>query len=184
MKWFFVAALVLNFSLAHAVEPRSSLYDLDSQWTDQDGQSVNLADLRGRPQVVAMFFSSCTYACPLITADMKKVAAESPENVGFVMASFDTERDTPEKLKDFAARNNIASHRWKFLHGGEETVRDLAAALGVRYRRDEEGDFSHSNIITLLDENGVILFQREGLGGDLSELIKAAQDAGKRPAAR
>ena len=52
-----------------------SIYQLDSSWTTDAGQSVKLAALQGKVQVVVMFFASCTYACPLIVQDMKQIEA-------------------------------------------------------------------------------------------------------------
>jgi protein SCO1/2 len=47
--------------------------------------------------------------------------------------------------------------------------------LNVRYRRDEDGDIDHSNLITVLDAGGRIVFQREGLEGDPDE-VKAVRE--------
>ena len=79
-----------------------SRYQLDSTWTDDQGRAVKLATLRGRPQIVCMFFASCQYACPLLVAHLKQIEGALPENLrtntGFVLVSFDTERDTAEVL--------------------------------------------------------------------------------------
>lgn len=153
-----------------------SIYDWPMAWTNQQGQAVAAVDLRGRPQVVCMFFSRCTYACPRITADLKAVAAaltdEERANVGFVMASFDAERDTPDALRDFGERMELAAPRWQLLHGSAEAVEELAALLGVRYRKEDDG-FAHSNLIVLLDAEGRIVARREGLESSLDPLLAA-----------
>ena len=75
-------------------------------WTDMDGKPVLLRSLRGKPVALAMVYTSCTTACPLIVADLKRIeAALSPEargRVWFALFSFDSERDRPEALKAFA----------------------------------------------------------------------------------
>ena len=38
--------------------PEDSVYRLEAQFTDQDGTSFQLAQRRGRPQLVAMFYTS------------------------------------------------------------------------------------------------------------------------------
>jgi protein SCO1/2 len=86
------------------------------------------------------------------------------------MASFDVERDTPDMLAKFSAAKELPD-AWQLLHGGEDETRELAAALGVRYRREEDGNFAHANIITVLDADGQIVYQREGLGGDMTPLL-------------
>src|ERR1044071_1027300 len=79
-----------------------SLFQLDSTWTTDAAKKVKLSTLRGRPQVVAMFFASCQFTCPLTIHDLQRIEAALPEtlrsNVGFTLVSFDSERDTPEAL--------------------------------------------------------------------------------------
>lgn len=160
-----------------ALADEGSVYDLDATWTNQDGTAVPLASLRGKPRIVVLFFSRCSYACPLITADLQKIERGLPEadrdRVGFVMASFDSARDVPASLKTFGETKGLAPERWLLLHGEADQVRELAAVLNVRYRRTEEGDFDHANVITVLDDQGRIVFQREGLEGDPNEVVKA-----------
>jgi protein SCO1/2 len=153
-----------------------SVYDWPLAWTNQAGQAVGVEQLRGRPQVMCLFFSHCTYACPRITSDLKAVEAalteEERARTGFVMASFDVVRDTPSELKSFAERMDLPAPRWQLLHGDGSSVEELAALLGVRYRREGE-DFAHSNLIVLLDAEGRIVARREGLESELGPLIAA-----------
>lgn len=173
-----VILLLLALALAPLVHAdEGSVYDLETTWTNQDGQAVPMASLAGKPRIVVLFFSRCGYACPLITADLKKIEQGLPETdrnrVGFVMASFDSERDVPSSLKAFAETKGLTPDRWLLLHGDADQVRELAAVLNVRYRRDDDGNFDHSNVITVLDDQGRIVFQREGLEGDPAEVVKA-----------
>ena len=46
-----------------------SLYSLNPIWTSDVGREVKLEVLRGRPQVIALFFTNCEHSCPLIVAD-------------------------------------------------------------------------------------------------------------------
>src|SRR5690349_20926416 len=82
-------------------KPRDkSLYLLDSKWTSDVGRTVPLSVLRGRPQVIAMFFTHCEYACPILVNDMKRLEATLPAEIraktDFLLVSFDTKRDTSE----------------------------------------------------------------------------------------
>ena len=76
--------------------------------------------------------------------------------LGVLMVSFDPERDTAQALKTFAKTNKVDDSRWLLTRAPENKVRELAAALGIRYRKLEGGTFSHSTVIALLDANGVI----------------------------
>lgn len=144
-----------------------SLYQLESKWVSDVGREVKLEVLRGRPQVVALFFASCEFACPITVNDMKRLEAALPEavrdRVGFLLVSIDHERDTPAALRAFRARQDLGPQRWTLLRGGADDVRELAALLGVNYRQDARGQYAHSNLITLLDANGEVAFQQAGL---------------------
>jgi protein SCO1/2 len=153
-----------------------SLYHLDALWQDQHGESRQLASLGGRVQVVAMVYTNCGYACPRILMDMKRIeAALQPElrdRVGFVMISIDPERDTPESLRAYAEAVRLDPAGWTLLTAPDNTVLELAALLGVKYRRISETDFSHTNVITVLDQQGEIAHRQVGLGGEPRETIR------------
>lgn len=150
--------------------PGGSIYQVGTTWTDMDGKPVPLRSLRGKPVALAMVYTSCTTACPLTVADLKRIeAALSPEaqaRVSFALFSFDSERDRPEVLKKFASAHGLDPARWRLYHGDRAAVRDLAMALGIRYKRDARGDFDHSNVISILDSQGVVRHQQVGLGQD------------------
>lgn len=143
-----------------------SLFQLDSSWTNDAGASLKLAALGGRPLVVAMFFAKCEYACPVLVHDMKKVQAALPEHrrsqVGFVLVSFDSERDTPAALAGYRAIHELPTN-WTLLRGGPDDVLELAALLGVKFKKDARGQFAHSNLLTVLNAGGEVVHQQPGL---------------------
>lgn len=49
--------------------------------------------------------------------------------------------------------------------------------LNVQYEKDAEGNFSHSNsnLVSVVDKNGVLQYQKEGLGAAHTETIKTIQ---------
>src|ERR1051325_1552616 len=152
-----------------------SLYQLDATWTNDHGKPTQLSALKGRPQIVTMFFANCQYACPLLVYKMKQIEAALPENVrtniGFTLVSFDTERDTPAALHKYRTQRELASN-WTLLHGSANDVLDLAALLGVKFKKDAQGQFAHSNVITILNADGEIAFQESGLDLDVKEIVK------------
>jgi protein SCO1/2 len=160
-----------------------SLYQLDAKWTDDAARPVQLASLRGRPIVMAMFFASCEYACPIIVSEMQHLRETLPaavrEKTQFVLVSFDSARDTPAALKAYRERMALPAGGWTLLHGDPADVQELAMLLGVKYQQDARGQFSHSNLITVLNPEGEIAHQRAGLQGDVSEIAKAVVVAAK-----
>ena len=154
-----------------------SLYQIESKWTSDVGREVKLSVLRGRPQVVAMFFASCEYTCPVIVENMKEIERKLPEalrgKVDFLLVSFDVERDTTTALHAYRVKRELSTTNWTLLRGSEDDVRELSALLGVNYQKDARGQFSHSNIITVLDSEGVIAFQQTGVNKDPAETVTA-----------
>ena len=163
-------------SAAAAPLSNRSLYQLNSVWTTDGGATTELAALRGRPVVVAMFFAQCEYACPMLVNDVKRVREALPaavrEKTQIVLVSFDTERDTVASLQSYRQRNDL-DDSWTLLRGDAASIQDLAMLLGVKFKRDARGQFAHSNLITVLNSEGEMIQQRAGLQGDVSELAAA-----------
>ncbi len=150
-----------------------SIFMLTDTFQNQQANKFVLTTLKGKPTVVGMVFTHCGYACPRLTSDMISIAEKlkgDRNKVNFVLVSFDTERDTPSQLQKFQKQMDL-DENWILLHGNEQTVRTLSVLLNVQFEKDAEGNFSHSNIVTVLDKNGVLKFQKEGLEVDHSETI-------------
>jgi len=150
----------------------NSIYNIESEWTTQSGSNFRISDLRGKPVVLTMFFAGCTYACPVLVNDMKKIESKLSKkelkNYKFVLVSIDPEKDTPENLKSFAERNNMDLNRWILLTGENNNIQELAAVLGFNYKKDEKTGYSHSNLINILDAGGEIVYQHKGLNQDIT----------------
>ena len=78
-------------------------------------------------------------------------------------------------LKAYRAKEKLALARWTLLRGKEDDVRELAALLGINYQRDAKGQFSHSNVITVLNAEGEVAFQLTGLNKDPQETVAAIE---------
>lgn len=160
--------------------PADSLYQTEVAFTTDADAPFRLADLRGRPVLLAMFFSTCTYACPATIVDLvrvrEKLPAELRDQARVVMVSFDVARDTPAALRAFRASRGLPAD-WVLLRGENDAVRELAALLGVKYKLEADGQFAHSNLVTVLGADGQIVHQRAGLSGGLDEAAAALASA-------
>lgn len=144
----------------------ASVYQLPGIWTDQHNHSFVLNELKGKVQVMAMIFTHCGYACPRIVQDMLAIqralpAAEKNE-VGFVLVSFDSDRDDPSQLARYAGQQGLDG-QWTLLHGNASQVRELSLLLNVSYQRLTDSNFAHSNAIVILDRQGAISRTLPGL---------------------
>ena len=88
-----------------------SIYQVESTWTTAAEQALRLGDLRGKVQVLAMVYTTCTSACPLIVSLMQLIEGALPPelrpHVGFVLVTFDPARDTPDVLSAYSARMHL-----------------------------------------------------------------------------
>jgi protein SCO1/2 len=160
-----------------AAPPRGdSVYALSASLVDQRGRAVGLDLFRGHPVLISMFYASCPDACPLLIADLQRMERELPlrikADLRIVLVSLDPERDTPDALQALARARRVDESRWRLLRAPEDTVRDIAALLGVKYRRLPDGSFNHSSVITLLDPDGAIVVRDDAMGGPHEALLR------------
>ena len=161
-----------------------SIYNLPSKWTNQDGKNIEMKDLKGKVLVMVMIYTSCKAACPRLVADMRNIESrlseDVKENVQLVLVSIDPEVDTPKRLKSFSIENKMDGNQWVFLRSNEENTREFAAVLAVNYKKVSPIDFSHSNIISVFNTEGELVFQQEGLGVNSDATInKITEEAQK-----
>lgn len=159
--------------------PDESIYNLSDTFTTQDHKIVSLKDFAGKPTVMCMIFTHCTYACPRLTADVKGIEeklGKKAADVNFVLVSFDPERDTPEQLKKYKEEMQL-DKSFTLLHGSEDAVRTLSVLMNIQYQKNQDGDFSHSNVISVLDKQGKLIFQKEGINVSQEETLKVVTEA-------
>ena len=167
-----------------------SLYQVESSWTNDVGTTLRLGDLKGRAQVVVLFFASCSYACPILVHDVKRIEAAMPASAGndwgVTLITIDPDRDTVQGLHAFRLSRGLPEKRWTLLRGSAEDTLELALLLGVKYKREPNGQFAHSNLITILNKEGEIVHQVTGLNQNMDDAVKHIVSAtqGQRIAAR
>jgi protein SCO1 len=143
------------------VRPRSdrSIYALSMSMTDQDGRTVGLDVFRGQPVFLGMFYGSCPTACPLLISTIRRAMTEldasTDAEIRVLLVSFDPERDSPQALRAIVAQRGLDA-RWKLSSAPDDQARELAALLGIQYRKLPDGSFNHTSSIVLLDRTGAI----------------------------
>ena len=146
--------------------PSDSVYQLPLRLTDQHGKSWDWRSKRGQPQLVAMFYSSCQYICPLIVESGKAVqrglSPAQRERLGVLLISMDPARDTPAALMKVVRERRIDDKRWSLASPQPDAVRGVV--LDVRYRQLADGEFNHTSALILLDADGRIVARTEKMG--------------------
>ena len=150
-----------------SVLPANSVYQLPLPLTDQDGRASTLADWRGKPVMITMFYSSCQFVCPRIVEALKKTEASlAPPHAKLpvLMVTLDPARDDTATLKAMAEERHIDPKLWTLARTDARNVRKLAAMLGIQYRELPSGEFNHSSVIVLLDAEGRVVGKTSTLG--------------------
>jgi cytochrome oxidase Cu insertion factor (SCO1/SenC/PrrC family) len=103
---------------------------------DQDGKRVKFyTDLvKGKVVAINFIFTTCTTICPPLTATFRRVQQELEKGAGrdvrLISISVDPLVDTPERLRDFAAKFK-AQPGWTFVTGDKIEIDSLLRALGA-----------------------------------------------------
>jgi cytochrome oxidase Cu insertion factor (SCO1/SenC/PrrC family) len=102
----------------------------------QDNKPVRFFDdlIKGKVVVINFIFTGCSAACGMETARLRQVQDLLGDRVGkdvhFYSISIDPENDTPEALKAYMAKFNVAPG-WTFLTGKQKDIDLLRTRLGL-----------------------------------------------------
>ena len=154
--------------------PDDSIYQLEVALEAQDGSTTTLGTNRGHPTIVSMFYASCPMACPMLIQEVQALESQLPPEdlaeLRILLVSLDPKRDSPEKMTEVVGTYGLDTERWTLTRTEPESVREIAAVLGIQYRALDDGEMNHSSILTLVDRHGRIQAKHEGLGRDSSAL--------------
>jgi protein SCO1/2 len=146
---------------------------------DQDGRSFRTSDLRGSPLVLSLIYTHCNLPsmCPMTTARLARVrdlvSEEGSSDVRFVLVSFDTERDRPERLKEYAERYKMNLPDVTFATGSPDEIERLSSSLKTYYRKNTNEVFDHNIVVSVVDRDGVLRDEFYGTSWTVDELAAA-----------
>jgi protein SCO1 len=123
-------------------------------FTDQDSIVVTNALLKGNIAVANFFFTSCPVVCPKMMQQLQRIPA-ADKSVVLLSFTVDPERDTPARMRQYAAKLPLATSRWKLLTGDKKALYYFARKGLYLVATDGDGgedDFIHSDILVLLDK--------------------------------
>src|SRR5690606_34178887 len=97
---------------------------------------IQLKELAGKPHLVAMLYTRCQTACPMIVNEILLVQKDMPkktEPLSVVVFSFDSKYESPATMTEFIKKRKLGSN-WRILKSDKSAVTEIAAVLGVRYK--------------------------------------------------
>jgi len=137
----------------------------------QDGKTLRFYDdvIKGKIVVIDFIYTNCPDICGLTTARLSQVQDRLGDAVGrdifFVSLSVDPQRDTPEKLKEYADGFHVGPG-WLFLTGKPEDMRAINAALG-----DRSTILSEHRQQIVLGNDALGVWRRDSVLGDIDSFV-------------
>jgi protein SCO1/2 len=129
--------------------------------TNQLGQTMTQKDFRGNIYVANFILTRCTQnICPKMASEMIRVqeAFKEDKDVKIISYSIDPTYDTPEILKEYAAKYDADNSKWFFLTGTEEQIFQQAKCSYFlpAEKKDTYVNIDHSERFVLVDKKGQI----------------------------
>jgi protein SCO1 len=118
---------------------------------DENGKPVTRDDLLGRVWIADFVFTACADACPRLQMKMKSlqerlIPLQQGGNISLLSISVDPERDTPDKLREYAQIYGQRKGQWRYLTGQqrevEKTVVQGFHTAMARFPTAEAGGFA------------------------------------------
>lgn len=131
--------------------------------TDQDGQPFGTTQLRGRVWVASFLFTSCSQACPVLSAqlaNLRRRTAQHGDRFHVVSITVDPETDTPAALRAYRDRFGDPS-QWTLLTGAPDDVRATTARAFFQVEPTRT-EIEAAPGYDILHGTGVILVDRDG----------------------
>jgi protein SCO1/2 len=153
---FALGVAVLSVLSGH--EPAGAAIGGPFRLTAQDGRSVTEADFAGRPVLVFFGYTHCPDVCPTTMFEISEIfRALGPDaKISALFVTVDTERDTPQALKDYLSSFDP---RITGLSGDRAAIDAAIKSYRVYARKvpSAKGDdytMDHTAIVYLLDKSG------------------------------
>jgi protein SCO1/2 len=172
--WILIAVL-LGGSGAQAMDDAEALRTSQAaigrtlgglELTTSDNGRLSFEQLRGRPVVLSLVYTSCYHVCSGLTLRLRDTvevaqAALGSQSFSVVTVGFDTPNDTPERMRQFARERRADREGWYFASGDAATLERLVAAVGFTYFASPKG-YDHIVQTTILDTEGRVALQVYG----------------------
>jgi len=113
-------------------------------FTDSYGRGVTSDTFLGKPLIISMVFTSCPQICPITIRHLSSVVEKARETLGedsfsVLVIGFDTQFDSPLKMKLFAKKQSIDKKGWYALSADADTIAALTKELGFVYFTSPSG---------------------------------------------
>lgn len=141
----------------------------DFDLRDQDGETVSMRSLRGRPAVVTFLYTHCDESCPPQAQQIKGALDLLGDDLPALAIAVDPANDTAASAREFLNRARI-SGRMRFVLGSRAELEPVWRGFAIRPQSREA---EHQARIVLVDARGR---QRVGFPLDQATPERIAHD--------
>jgi protein SCO1/2 len=138
----------------------------DTKLVDQNGNSVELSSLKGKPLVVDFIYTSCPGPCLMETAKFANVALRLGNDLGskvtLVSITVDPEHDGPKQLLDYSRQQGADEKGWYFLTGGPGDIDQALAGFKLSREIEPDGSVGHLVNMMLIGPDGRLVREYNG----------------------
>ena len=162
---------------------------MDLHFTDQDGNTVTLADYTGtgRPLILMLGYLECPMLCTLVlngvTDAIRRINWEPGDEFDLVFVSIDPGETAPlARLKKQAYVKEYgkpsSAKGWHFLLGNKNAIATLAESVGFGYAYDDVKDqYAHPAVLIILTPDGRVSRYLAGVKFDPKDVKLALFEA-------
>ena len=141
----------------------------DFALTNQDGDTIRMRDLRGKPVVVTFLYTTCEDTCPVQAQTIRGALDQLGHDLPAIAVAVDPPRDTEERAQAFLSEQR-ALGRIDFVLGSRDELQPVWDGFFIRPQTVTE---EHQARFTLVDPKG---FQRVGYPGTQATPERLAHD--------
>jgi protein SCO1 len=138
----------------------------DAKLVDQNGNTVTLKSLKGKPLVVDFIYTSCPGPCLMETAKFANIALRLGSDLGskvtLVSISVDPEHDGPKQLLDYSRQQGADEKGWYFLTGGPAEIDQALAGFKLSRQVEPDGSVGHMVDMMLIGADGRLVREYNG----------------------
>ena len=158
----FVFISFIGFAFVYWFWPKNEalpILDKVSSFQIEDVHGSVYDSKNDKIKIVTFFYTHCPDICPLTMVDLQDLQEELKiqglfgKKVELVAITFDPKNDTAQVIKEYARAFQVDPSGWKWLRGTPEETKLITNQLKMHYQEFEEGLFTHTTTMYLMDQN-------------------------------
>ena len=164
----------------------------DFSLINQDGKRITLADFHGKALAITFIYRECPLPdyCIKMSKNFSDLAnqlsadKDAKDKIRLLSISFDPERDTPEKLKEYGTGYLGSAQKpdftiWQLAVGSDKEVRAIADFFGLQYEVDQNNKalINHSLVTAVVSPEGKVTKIFKGNDWTTGDLLRELRTA-------